>query len=180
MTMAGTVVAPANVGMPQAAAVARATVGFLALGACAGLGSGALQTALQGGPSVLFVGVGTLLLTGPALVVVHQYLGLEARPIDVLGTLVTGFVAGGGLALGLAPVMLFFSATTALWGPVLVLSGLGCAATALTRTGLALYAIERSSAESVGRLGPAGLVFGWALLSASIGARLALELFVSH
>ena len=159
--------------MPDGAAVARATVGFLGLGAAAGLGSGVLSTAVQGGPQVLFVGMGTLLLTGPALVVVHQTLELRARPLDVLGTLVTGFVAGGALALGLSPFVLFFSATTNLWLPVLLVSGVGCGALALTRTAYALLAIEQTEQRSKAAL---GLVVGWGFLTASIGARLAFAL----
>lgn len=155
--------------------VALAAVGFAALGACAAIGAPAAAEGLRTVPSGLMVPVGALVLTGPALVVAHQFLRLEARPEALAGALAGGFCRAGGLALGLAPTMLFFGATTTLWAVVL--------SAILAMTGLFGFVWTARRLDDVERTaGPVDwtrvarmqmLIAGWTGLCALVALRLA-------
>lgn len=165
--------APAVEG-PQWSEILKAAGGFLALGACAGLGSGDAATALRTVPSSLAVGVGALVLTGPALVVGHQYLRLRARPADLVAVLSRGFVRAGRLSLGLAAPMLFFAATTALWGPMFVLMVGGVGAIGFGWT--ARWLRETESVAGGFRPSMELLVAAWSGLTVLVALRLAWDM----
>lgn len=154
-----------------------AMTGFLALGLCAGLGSGDVAVAVRAIPSGLLVAAGTALLTGPALLVVHPFLGLEARTDVLIRAMMRGFCVAGTTALGLAPVMLFFAATSAWWFlmyPALFLLSsvlaLGTAGRGLVEAEVGGRALQWD--DRVPRTKVVGLVLVWLALAALIGLRL--------
>ena len=104
--------------LPTPMEMGRAALGFAALGLCASLGSESLDAASHTAPSGLIVQAGAMLLTGPALLVGHQFLGLEASVPSLVDAMARAFVRTGTVALGLVPAVLFFSATSGL-APVL-------------------------------------------------------------
>lgn len=147
--------------------------GLLALGACAGLGSADLFVTLRAIPAAVLVTGGALALTTPSLLVGHQFLALRARP-DALGAAVAiAFGHVGRLALGLAPTMLFFSATSGLWLPVWLL--LLAAASGFGLLDAATRLVEAEPVTSLATARHHGLVALWAGLSALIAARLAWD-----
>jgi hypothetical protein len=158
-----------QVEMPDGRALLGAVGGFLVAGLSAGLGASAPEVALRAVPSGLLVGGGALALTGPALVVVHQYLGLQARPVDLAAGLADGFVRAGRTALGFAPVLAFFALTTGLWVAAAAGVGLAVGAVGFAWSGAAL---RRSEPPSV-RMD--GLVVAWTLLAALVVLRLAVD-----
>lgn len=158
--------------LPELRRVAGGIGGLLALGTSAAFGAhGAVVHAV---PNGLWVGGGALLLTAPALLVAHQFMGLSAAPERVMGALAETVARGGMLALGLVPFQLFFSATT-LRGPVLftlLLAGIGAAG--LVSAGRQLMDAERAAGTSGLELAPARLlVTGWSTLTVLVGLRLA-------
>ncbi|MCB9684645.1 MAG: hypothetical protein H6735_06395 [Alphaproteobacteria bacterium] len=155
--------------LPSAPALAGAVAGFLVLGLCAGLGASDPGTAIRAVPSGVFVGAGALVLTGPALVVGHQVMGLDARPARLVGAMGDGFVRAGRLALGLSPVMAFFSLTTGLWGVILALLAAAVGAVGFGWVASGLRAVEARSPRMD------ALVFGWGALSVLVALRLAVD-----
>jgi hypothetical protein len=163
--------------MREVAASGQALVGLLALGLCAGLGSGSVEVALRAVPSALLVAVGTAVLTGPALLVVHPFVGLDASPAALISSVHRGFCVAGRVALGLSPVMLFLAATSGWWSlayPALALLGgtlgLGTAAAELMRAEPA-----DGAAAVLTRGKSAALALGWGVLAAMIGVRLSVQ-----
>jgi len=133
-------------------------------------------------PSGLIIGAGALLLTGPALVVAHQFLGLTARPEVLVGSLAQGFVRSGQLALGLCPFMLFFSATSGLWGVLLaaILGGIGALGLGWTIHALVHSEPRQGSASPLwftarNQLTMSGLVACWSGLTFLIALRIAWD-----
>jgi hypothetical protein len=165
--------APPRPDTPAGQEVLLALAGLGALGLAAGLGSGDTTTALRAAPSALMIGMGSLVLTGPALVVGHQFLGLEARPEALAGALARGFAVAGRLALGLAPVMLFFSATSWLWSPVFCALLLGIGGVGFASTARRLREAECGDARGVHRID--GLVLAWTGLAVLIALRIAWD-----
>lgn len=161
---------------PMARELVTGGVGLLALGACAGLGSGDAFVTLRAIPAALLVTGGALALTTPSLLVGHQFLRLRARP-DALGAAIAvAFGHTGRVALGLAPTMLFFSATSGLWLPIwLLLLG------AVSGFGLldAVSRLTRAEPDEgpLPALRHGSLVLAWMGLSALIAARLAFDVF---
>ncbi len=154
-----------------------ACAGLSLLGLCVGLGSGDMGMALRSAPTVVLTGLGALVLTGPALLIAHQFLGYRAPPDALIGALVRGFVACGRLALGLSPFVLFFSVTSRVWlgagaAALVVVAGVGFVA-----TGGWLREAEASSRQDDSFKRPiGGLVWGWSMLTALIAARLGWEM----
>jgi hypothetical protein len=158
--------------------VALALGGLLALGA-ASVAGGGLSTVADA-PAALLVQAGGLLLAAPALLVTHQLLGLRAAPGALVFAVGRGLVRAGHLALGLAPSMLFFSATTRCAGLLLALVlGLVSAAT-LAAAWRDLVDAERAA------LGPnpgardwpmRGLALAWCALAGLVAVRLAFVSF---
>lgn len=146
-------------------------LGLAALGLCAGLGSGDGITAARVVPTGLLVGGGAFALTGPALIVAHQYLGLRATPDALFHAMTRGFAATGRAALGLCPAMLLFSATSGLWAGVL-----GMFLAGLFGLGLAFTVRRLSQAEG----GPfsvrwSTLLLAWNGLVSLVALRLAWD-----
>jgi hypothetical protein len=160
---------------PSPAELAVAFAGFGALGLAAGLGSGDAMMAVRTAPAALFVGVGSLCLTGPALVVAHQFAGLEGRPEAVVGALARGFTTCGKLALGMVAPMLFFSATTSLWAVAFAFALQGIATVGFVSTGRRLVEIEPNADDVLDGVRVRMLIGGWMGLTALIGLRLAWD-----
>jgi hypothetical protein len=156
-----------------------AMTGFLALGLCAGLGAGDVAVAVRAIPSGLLVAAGTALLTGPALLVSHPFLGLEAPTDALLRAMMRGFCVAGTTALGLAPVMLFFAATSGWWFLMYPALFLLSSVLALGTAGLGLVDAEVGRSvtyENVGsKVKILGLVVAWLLLAALVGLRLGAQ-----
>lgn len=150
-------------------------LGLLALGGAAALGSPAGPTALRLAPSVMLVDLAALALTAPALIAVHQFLRLSARPEDLAAGLGRALIHGGRVAAGLSVIVLFFSATTNLAIPLLLASlvGVGVFSTATA-------CVELTWAERKGSAGPVVgyfplLVLGWVALSWIIALRVGVD-----
>ncbi len=161
---------PTAVSGPTSTEFAQGFIGFVLLAACASLGAGDVSVATRTLPTGLLVGGGALALTGPTLIAMHQFLGLNATPDALAASLLRGFATTGRAALGLCPAMLLFAATSGLWAPVLLLLG-GIAG------GLGFQYTFRRLAEAEGRPSAAFamLITGWAGLVAMIALRLTID-----
>jgi hypothetical protein len=165
---------------PAASATPRqlllAAGGCLALDAAAALGAGDPQVAARALPAGLAIFLGTVLLTAPALVVAHQFLGLKAKPEELLRALSWGFVRCGVVALGLAPFALFFAATSSLWAVALCGSLFIAGLAGLSRADRELREVERGIGDAElerRRVGVMTLVVvGWATLSFLVALRI--------
>ena len=146
-------------------------LGLAALGLSAGLGSGDALTAARVLPTGLLVGGGAFALTGPALIVAHQFLGLRATPDALFHAMTRGFAATGRAALGLCPAMLLFSATSGLWAGVLAMF-----LAALFGLGLA-FTVRRLYQAEGGPLSPLwpALLLSWNGLVGLVALRLAWD-----
>lgn len=169
--------------LPTATTVAQAVMGFVALGATVALGSPDVATAAGHAPTALLVDAGSLLLTGPALMVGHQFLGLDAPVADLASDLSWAFVRSGGVALGLSPFVLFFAATSGLAPGLLafalpVIGGLG-----LAHAAVGMCSSERRSGSEATQLKRMlkmrGLLAGWAVLTVLVGLRLAVRMVLA-
>lgn len=148
--------------------------GLLALGAAGAVGAHGL--AVHAFPGALWTSAGALVLTGPALLVVHQFLGLQAAPDRVIGSLAHALARGGALALGLVPFQLFFSVTTTRGPGFLALLLCGIAGSGLLAATRGLVDAElHAGATPMQRLHVRGLAAGWALLTLLVGLRLGWE-----
>lgn len=162
--------------VPPVADVLTALGGFLVLSACAGVGSGDLAVAGRGLPSGILVQAGALVLTGPGLLVGHQFLGLGASPDALLGSVARAFVRAGRLALGLSPFLLYFSATSGLWLLLfcVLLSGIGVAG--LSDAARSLVAAEARTRPSMADLlKMRALVVAWGGLTVLVALRIAYD-----
>lgn len=163
---------------PSLTHLAIALAQFALLGAAAGIGSGDFGTAARTVPSGLVVGTGALIMTAPALVVMHQFLGLAADPDALVHTLSRGMVRGGRLAFGFAPMALFFATTTNLWAAFLALVLASMGATVLLQLMAELQRVEvNHPAPNPGHRGftMSALTVGWAGLAVLIALRLAWD-----
>lgn len=151
--------------------VALGALGYVALGLCAGLGAGDAAVTARATPSVLVGGLAALVLSTPALVVVHEFLGLPASPDTLVRGVAGAFGSGGRVALGLVPVMLFTSATTGLAGVVLAVLLLGVALLCAVHAVNAL--VEADGADSYAGL---GLALAWTTLTGLVTLRIAFDL----
>lgn len=168
--------------MPGVIEVIGACGSLALLGICAGLGAGEVALAARAVPAGLLVAAGSVVLTGPALVVAHQYQGLQADPQQLVSALSRGFVTCGEIALGLSPILLFFSATSGLWAALysLFVAGAGAFGGAVTaRQLLRAEAAARPAgaeltdhADLTARAGMGGLVLAWSTLAALIALRI--------
>jgi len=160
---------PLDLGELRSLAVA--TTGFAALGLVAGLGSDDPASTI---PAALLVDVGALALTAPALLVLHQYLGLEASPADLASAMGTAYVRAGNLALGLTPFLLFFSATSGLAAGLfaLLLAVVGGSALIVAAKGMVAAHDDRTR---LGVLKLRGLLLTWCGLTVLIGLRIGLS-----
>lgn len=154
---------------------AAATMGLVAV--TAALGSASIDVVVAASSAVVAPILGALVLTAPALVAIHQFLGLDAAPQRLVIALARAFVTSGRVALGLVPVALFFAATSTLWPLVLAgaiaTSGIAMAAVALVE----LRHMETTALVMPPRL--ALLLVGWCGLGVLIAIRIAFEVAVS-
>lgn len=154
------------------AEVAAALVGLLAFGATTVIGTGGAGAA-HTTPALAVGAVGALVLTGPAIVVGHQYLRVATPAATVVEQLARGLVSGGRLAWGVVPAALFFAATAPGSWPV-VLGGLGAGVGA---------ALLGTAVVGLSRLAPNHApwhtaVLTWAAVCAVIALRLVATLLI--
>jgi hypothetical protein len=143
----------------------RGLAGFTTLGLAAGAGAMDLATALRAPVAVAGAVVAALLLAGPALVVSHPLLGLSARPSALVGALSLSVARAGRLAMGLAPVVLFFAVTTPRWEAALLLAGLWVAGSLVRSLPANLVAAERGAApEHPASASTLLVAWGWTAL----------------
>lgn len=157
---------------PRPFTVVRAVGGF----ALAGVGA-TLTTPASMGEALELALVpfgGALVLTLPALLVVHQYMKLSAPPVALFHALVRSLVGTGQIALALVPVTLFFSLSSSLGADMFVLlwAGLGLFNGALSV--LNLQAAEEASTLQ-GRASMFTLTMGWVVLAGLVALRLAAD-----
>jgi hypothetical protein len=159
---------------PAVREIVGALGGMVLFGLCAGLGAGDVEVTARVLPAHVGPLLGALLLTAPALLVVHQFLGLQARPGDLVAALAHGVVGAGRVAAGLAPVALFFAATTSLWVVAIALGGLliGLAAAATAAHALCEAEWARGSAAAPRFRALLGV---WLVLGGLICLRLAVD-----
>lgn len=151
-------------------ALVRSVGGFGALGLAAAVAG--QPEALASAPAGLETAAGVLLLTGPALVVGHQYLNLKASPAALLGALADAFTRAGAVALGAAPAVLWLGVTSDM-GPLVGLATLlGVGAFGILRAIGNLFDAEHAGGGSTA--GIFSIVFGWAGLAALVALRLLL------
>ncbi len=173
-----------EVELPDASTVGMAVLGFGALGLTAALGASDVGGAARVLPTALVVDLGALVLTGPALLVGHQYLGLEAPVPKLAAVLARVFCRAGTVALGLSPALLFFAATSGLAPALHVLFLAGIATLALTDVYTGLLEVERAqsipdetrSAKTMRDVRMQILVLGWMVLTSLVGLRLGVHL----
>lgn len=160
----------------EAPAVGRVLVAVAAMagaGVAAGLGSGELDVAARAGAVLMGPALGATVLTAPALLAVHQFLGLHGRPERLVAALARALVAGGRVALGLVPVALFFAATSGLWAMAMAAVVAVPAFVMIAVALVDLQAAEHASAPTTPRF--TALVLAWAVLAAAIGGRLVVS-----
>ena len=164
------VVTPLPVPMPGPLEFGRALLGLGLLGLVATLGGD-----VSGAPSGLVSGVGALTLTVPALLVAHPFLALRASPQALLAAIARPFTRVGDVALGLAPTLLVFRATSGLAPALLALSLLALAILGFSLATRHLVEAERLATADLWSLGKTtALVWAWSGLAFLIGARLAV------
>ncbi len=167
-----TVSAPAPVVGAPARAALEAAGGFALLGVCAGLGAGAPYRVPSLALTALIVPLGAWVVTGLSVLVVHQFLDLDARPEDIAAALGQGFVRTGQLAASLAPVMLFMAATSDSRMAIACLLMGAVAACGLPATARQLRRAEPQSDHA----GFRWLIRGWLLFTTLVGLRIGLDL----
>lgn len=159
-------------------AVFGALAGLTGLGAAAALGMLDSDAPLRLVPSVLLVDLGALALTTPALLAIHQFLGLHANVEDLVAALARALVRGGQVAGGLVVVVLAFAVTTDL--AIVALLG------ALLAVGVFTNVVgcrELARVESLARGDRSGILeprfaltlVGWTILSWAIALRIAVH-----
>lgn len=165
---------PATLAPPVAPALARSLVdgaiGFGMLGLAAGLPS-PLHAATGAGWAAA-IAVPAVLLTTPALAVLHQFMDMATPPARLLEVPAAALRRGGALARGLAAIALFLSLTSDLGRAGLTVALIWTVPAAL-RSGLRrLVELEREHGGSVPRAWTLGLA--WAGLSSLIAIRIAV------
>ena len=145
--------------------------GMVLLQLCAASGSVDVDAIVPGTFVTVASLLGSVLLTTPALLALHQFLGLSAKPEATIGALAQALVVGGRVAAGLAPACLFFAATTELW---LALLAFGLAVPGITTAIVAVAALRRAEGPSSNRF--TLLLTGWTVLTTLIALRIAVDL----
>lgn len=155
---------------PTPVEIVRALAGF---GVSAIVAARTVETIPTGVGLGLLSPIGALLLTGPALLVVHQFLGLRAAPREIVALVARAFARSGDLSLALAPALLLFSATSGQAPLVFLLFLLGNGAFTLLGAVLDLSGLEeRANPSLVARGQMFFLAVGWAVLAGLIALRI--------
>ena len=164
----------AIVASPSVPAVLSSVAAMGLVAAAAALGSADATVVARALPALAAPALGALVLTAPALLAVHQFLGLAAAPERLVAALAHAVVAAGRVALGLVPVVLFFAATSTLWplalGAAVAVPGIAMACVAL---------VGLRDAENAALVMPprfALLLVGWAGLALLIALRIAISM----
>lgn len=174
-----------SVPLPRAAAppdvrgVAGALAGFVVFAAAGALGATHWDEATRLLPSAVTAAAVPLVFTTPALLVVHQALGLHGSPHALIRSIVDAFVSVGRLALGLAPAVLFFSATSGKGVPLYLAASGILLVVGLRRAGRGLKAADAEDTDlDTGELRARRglLVTGWMVLTGLISLRVGFGL----
>lgn len=164
----------AMIATPSVSAVLSSVAAMGLVAAAAALGSADPSVVARALPALAAPALGALVLTAPALLAVHQFLGLAAAPERLVAALAHAVVAGGKIALGFVPVVLFFAATSTLW-PIAL-------AAAVAVPGLAMACVALMGlrdAETAALVMPprfALLLVGWAGLALLVALRIAVSM----
>ena len=153
---------------PSPLAFVRGLAGYALLGTVAALGGTNL---VHHGSAGVVAGAGALVLTVPALLVIHPFLGLRAPPESLVAAILRPFSRIGDVCLGLTPALLLFRATSGLAPVLFGLALLGCGTLGFS---LSIRELVRAEGDSPARM--TLLAWAWAGLAALIGARLAFGL----
>ncbi len=146
------------------------------LGLATTLGSETLAAIAPGTIVLLASLFGATLLTAPALLALHQFLQLSARPEAMVSALAHALVSGGRVAMGVAPVGLFFAATTSQW-PLILMAGFAlCGIVTATVAVRSLRAVEAVAGPVAPRF--SALLYGWAGLTTLIALRIGFDVIV--
>jgi hypothetical protein len=145
--------------------------GMALLGLCAASGSVDVDAIVPGTFVTVAPLLGAVLLTTPALMAIHQFLGLSAKPEATVAALAHALVVGGRVAAGLAPACLFFAATTRLW---VVLLAVALAIPGLVTAVVAVIALRRAEGAPTDRF--AVLLAAWTVLTTLIALRIAYDI----
>ena len=156
---------------PAFPALLRGLAGYTALGIGALISAEGIQAPLALSLSVLVAAGGAVVMTTPTLLVAHQYLGLSAKPGAVLGAVIASLSKTGGLALWLAPVLLFFAASGTVWATIYWIAVLWLGVVGLCGAVMGLSELEERWTSG------ATLALGWAVLSAATGTHLLLKMY---
>lgn len=173
-SLAEPLVAPADpaveapISFPTPLAFVRGLAGYALLGVVAALGG---PEVVHHGGAGLISGAGALVLTVPALLVVHPFVGLRAPPEALVAAILRPFARVGDVCLGLTPALLLFRATSGLAPALLALALFG---SAILGFSLSIRELVRAEPGAVGRM--TLLAWAWSGLAALIGARLAIGL----
>jgi hypothetical protein len=155
-----------------------ALAGLIGLGSAAALGAFDVSTGLRLIPSVLLVELGSLALTTPALLAMHQFLGLHASVEELVSALARALVRGGQIAAGLVVVVLSFAVTTDLAIPAHVAALLAVGVFTTVVGCVELVAAERRAIPVFGGVDDPRfmlLLVGWAILGWLIALRIGLH-----
>jgi hypothetical protein len=147
-------------------------------GLCAGLGAGELAIVVRVLPTTVAPLLGAMLLTAPALLAMHQFLGLHAAPESLAIALSRGLLGGGHVAAGLSPIALFFAATTGLWPLALGFGGALIGVSAAAVAARALHRAERASGRQPSSAFSL-LIAAWLVLGTLIALRIAADFAMS-
>lgn len=158
---------------PQVSSVLAALGGMILLGLCAAVGSVRLDAVVPGTFVTVASLLGAVLLTTPALLAAHQFLGMSTRPESTIAALGHALVVGGRVAAGLAPACLFFAATTQLW-LIMLLAAL--AIPGIVTAVVAVQALQAAEAAPTRRFKV--LLGCWTALTTLIALRIASDLLV--
>jgi hypothetical protein len=164
---------PFSLGSPELAGAVQG-IGAVALLPIAGsLGSGAWGGALSNAPALAALVVVPVLLTAPALLIGHAFLGNKANAWSLVRAMAVGATAMGTLALGLTPIVIFFALTTPggeVASAAALVGSLGCG---LRRSWKLMRAEMPARAQGLPWFTHALLVDCWAILTGLIGLRVA-------
>ncbi|MFV8755317.1 hypothetical protein ACNOYE_32605 [Nannocystaceae bacterium ST9] len=155
-----------------------AIAGLLGLGAAAGLGAFDAIAGLRMIPSVLLVELGSLALTTPALLALHQFLGLHADVEALASALARALVRGGQVAAGLIAVVLGFAVTTDLAIPALIAALFAVGVFTSVVGCVELSAVERRATPRPRFADDprfTALLIGWVILSWLIALRIGVH-----
>jgi hypothetical protein len=160
--------------IPSVTEVMGSVAAMAAVACAAALGAADVGTMVRAIPALVAPALGAAVLTAPALLAVHQFLGLDAPPERLVAAIARALVHGGRVALGLVPIALLFAVTSGLWPLVLVTAVL---VPGITMTAVALVGL-RAAETAAPVMSPrfALLLVGWATLWLAVALRIAISM----